>query len=244
MSEKKPVIGMVGLTRWTDNGTWKSYEHAFTSIACINSVFRNGGIPVIIPANVIADDVENAMSMCDGVYFPGGPDVNPWLYGEEPHQMIAQYRPEIDDASLKAADYALHHKLPMLGICRGVQILNVFMGGSLWQDVTLQEGQIMKHLQVFDREYVTHKVTVQEDTRLAEILGAGEHKVNSLHHQAVKAVGRGLKVNAIASDGTIEGVEDEDGLILGVQWHPENLLDSAPEMNKLFQDLVRRSLEK
>lgn len=241
MNRKKPVIGILGLTRRTDPGLYVSGEHVFTGSANVQAILRNGGVPVVVPAAAAAEDVEAAISFCDGLLFPGGEDMTPWYYDEEPLPVIGAFRPEIDDAWLKAGQYALEHKIPMLGICKGHQTLNVLMGGSLYQDLSLQEGERIQHLQKYNRAYLTHHVEVEEGTQLAGIFGAGKLKTNSMHHQAVKRLGKGLRISARACDGTVEGLEDEEGLIMGVQWHPEDLVDSAPVMNRLFADLVERA---
>ncbi len=237
----KPVIGILGLTRRTDPGLFVSGEHVFTGSTNVRAIQMNGGIPVLIPAASVAADPEAALSFCDGLLFPGGEDMTPWYYHEEPLPVIGPFRPEIDDAWLKAGMYALDQKIPVLGICKGHQTLNVLMGGSLYQDLSLKGGELIQHLQKYNRSYLTHYVEVEEKTRLAEIFGAGKLKTNSMHHQAVKKLGEGLKVSARSCDGTIEGLEDEEGLLIGVQWHPEDLVDSAPVMNRLFADLIERS---
>lgn len=236
------MIGILGLTRRTDPGLYVSGEHVFMGSTNVRAIQRNGGVPVLIPAASVAEDVEAALSFCDGLLFPGGEDMTPWYYDEEPLPVIGPFRPEIDDAWLKAGRYALENKIPMLGICKGHQTLNVLTGGSLYQDLSLQDGERIQHLQKYNRTYLTHHVEVEEGTRLASLFGAGKLKTNSMHHQAVKRLGKGLKISARASDGIVEGIEDEEGLILGVQWHPEDLVDSAPEMNKLFADLAERAL--
>ena len=241
-NRRKPVIGILGLTRKTDPGLFISGEHVFTGSANVRAIQENGGVPVLIPAAAAAADVEAAVSFCDGLLFPGGEDMTPWYYDEEPLPVIGVFRPEIDDAWLKAGRYALKKRIPMLGICKGHQTLNVLMGGSLYQDLSLQGGEQIQHLQKLNRSYLTHHVKVEEGTRLAGLFGAGKLKTNYMHHQAVKKLGEGLKISARACDGTVEGIEDEEGLIMGVQWHPEDLVDSAPEMNKLFADLVERAL--
>ena len=241
-NRRKPVIGILGLTRRTAPGLFISGEHVFTGSASVRSIQENGGVPVVIPAAAVAEDAEAALSFCDGLLFPGGEDMTPWYYDEEPLPVIGVFRPEIDDAWLKAGRYALENRIPMLGICKGHQTLNVLMGGSLYQDLSLQGGELIQHLQKLNRAYLTHHVEVEEGTRLAGIFGAGKLKTNSMHHQAVKRLGEGLKISARACDGTVEGIEDEEGLIMGVQWHPADLLDSAPEMHKLFADLVERAL--
>lgn len=240
-SGKKPVIGILGLTRMSDPGLYISGEQVFMSGTNVRAVQRNGGVPVVIPVSALAEDAEAALGFCDGILVPGGDDVTPWYYDEEPLPVIGAFRPDIDDAWMKAGQYALKARIPMLGICKGHQFLNVLMGGSLYQDLSLQEGERIQHLQRFSRTYLTHHVEVEEGTRLAALLGAGKVKTNSMHHQSVKRLGKGLKVSARACDGTIEGLEDEEGLILGVQWHPEDLVDSAPVMNRLFADLVERA---
>ena len=238
------MIGILGLTRSTDPGLYISGEHVFTGSTNVRAIQMNGGVPVLIPAAMAAEDVEAAVSFCDGILIPGGDDVTPWYYDEEPLPVIGTFRPEIDDAWLKVGRYALENKIPMLGICKGHQTLNVLMGGSLYQDLSLQGGELIQHLQRFNRTYLTHHVEVVEGTRLAGLFGAGKLKTNSMHHQAVKKLGKGLKISARACDGTVEGIEDEEGLIMGVQWHPEDLVDSAPVMNRLFADLVERALRR
>lgn len=239
----KPVIGIMGNTFMTECGAFNSMERAYANSSYVEAVLRNGGIPVIIPASALLADVKEALAVCNGLLFPGGEDIHPWYYGEEPLPVSGELRPEIDEALFQAGRYALSKKIPMLGICKGHQFLNVLMGGSLYQDLSLKEGESIQHQQKRKRSYLTHRVEIGEGTRLAAILGAGSCAVNSMHHQAVKKVGKGLKVSAYAADGTVEALEDEEGLIMSVQWHPENLIDSAPVMNKLFKDLAERSME-
>jgi putative glutamine amidotransferase len=238
----KPVIGIIGNTFMTEKGMFNSMERAFVNSDYINAVLRNGGAPVVIPASSVMEDVEESMTFCDGILFPGGEDIQPWYYGEEPLAVIGELRPEIDGAYLKAGQYALSHKIPMLGICKGHQFLNILMGGSLYQDISLREKDSIQHLQKRDRSYLTHHVEVLEGTRLSSILGTGICETNSMHHQAVKELGKGLKASAYAPDGLIEALEDEEGLILGIQWHPENLIDSAPVMYKLFAEFADRCI--
>ncbi len=237
---RKPVIGILGNTFMTEVGMFNSIERAFVNSDYIESIQRNGGIPVMIPAFSVSEDPEDALSFCSGILIPGGEDIQPWYYGEEPLPEIGEIRPEIDEAYWKAGQYALEKRIPMLGICKGHQFLNVLMGGSLYQDLSLREQESIQHLQKRNRSYVTHKVEIVEGTRLADVLGSGSCQTNSMHHQAVKELGKGLKVSAYASDGVIEALEDEEGLITGIQWHPENLINSAPVMNKLFADFVNR----
>lgn len=232
----------MGNTFTTEKGMFDSMERVYVNSDYINAVLRNGGIPVVIPASSILELAKEAVSFCDGLLFPGGEDVHPWHYGEEPLPVVGELRPEIDEAYFKAGKFALTQKIPMLGICKGHQFLNVLMGGSLYQDISLQKKDSIQHVQKRKRSYLTHHVKILEGTRLSSILGQGTCETNSMHHQAVKELGKGLKASAYAPDGVIEAMEDEEGLIFGVQWHPENLIDSAPIMNQLFTDFADRCI--
>lgn len=238
---ERPIIGIMGNTYETQPGMFDSMERAYQNSSYVDAVMKNGGIPVILPASAVIHDTERIMGVCDGFLFPGGEDMTPSYYGEEPLPSIQVYKPEIDEALLKAGRYALEHGRPMLGICKGNQLLNVLMGGTLYQDLSLTGKDCLKHLQAGKREYLTHQVKVGQGTHLASLLGEGTCWTNSMHHQSVKDLGKGLKASAYANDGVIEAIEDEEGLIVGVQWHPESLLESAPAMNRLFSDLCDRA---
>lgn len=159
---KKPVIGIIGNTFMTEVGAFNSMERAFANSAYIDSVLRNGGVPVVVPAASILECPKEALSLCDGIIFPGGEDIHPWHYGEEPLPEIGELRPEIDEAYLAAGQMALNQGIPMLGICKGFQFLNVLMGGSLYQDMSLREKESIQHLQKRKRSYLTHRVEVVE----------------------------------------------------------------------------------
>lgn len=238
---RKPVIGVLGNTYRTAPGRFSSSERVYINSDYAEAVLKNGGIPIAIPAVSMMEDPEASLSFCDGILVPGGEDMNPWYYGEEPSPQIGTTRPEIDEAWMAAGKYALEKKIPMFGICKGIQFLNVLCGGSLYQDLYAQRENCILHMQFQERSYLFHHVEIKENTHLAEILGAGKHPVNSMHHQAVRELGKNLVASAAAPDGTIEAIESTDGQIVAVQWHPEGLIASAPEMNKLFADLVERS---
>jgi len=241
---EKPLIGILGDTTMTEPGLFTSRERAYVNSAYVDAVFLNGGLPVLIAPSVLSGDTEGILSRCDGILVPGGEDVDPAYYGEDPAPEIGVFRPELDESWFKACRYALDHKIPMMGVCRGTQVLNVLLGGSLYQDIDLRSEGHIQHLQKYERWYLTHEVTIKEGSRLEKILGPGTCKTNSMHHQAIKALGKGLTVTAVAHDGIIEAIEDEEGLIVAVQWHPEELIHSAPIMNQLFADLVQRSSHK
>lgn len=237
---RKPVIGILGDTFMSEPGLFVSAEKEYCNADYIHAVLSNGGIPVIIPSELLRLDPQSALSMADGLLFPGGEDVDPLLYGEEAEQKCGAVRPEIDEAWKNAYEYAEAHRLPMLGICRGIQFLNVMRGGTLWQDLSDYRPDALQHLQQYKRSYLHHAVTLEKDTYLRNLFQADSVMTNSMHHQAVKKLGKGLVAAGRAKDGVIEAMEDEEGLILAVQWHPEGLTESNPIMNLLFQDLVKR----
>lgn len=237
----RPIIGILGSISKVESGPFIGGERTMTGTTNVRAILRNGGMPVVIPPAAILDNCAEALSMCQGFLFPGGADMTPWYYGEEPDPKIGPFQPQADQAALMAGKYLLEKRIPMLGICKGHQTLNVLMGGSLYQDLSMKEGELIQHFQRLERSYLTHHVVVEEGTRLSKLLGAGTHPTNSMHHQAVKRLGDGLVVSARAVDGTVEAIEDREGLIVGIQWHPEDLVDSAPEMNAIFVDLIERA---
>ncbi|MSS59061.1 hypothetical protein FYJ51_09130 [Erysipelotrichaceae bacterium Oil+RF-744-GAM-WT-6] len=237
---KKPVIGILGGTFMSEPGLFISSEKEYCNADYIHAVLSNGGTPVIIPCEPLRIDPESVLSGVDGVLFPGGEDVDPLLYGEEAEQKCGTVRPEMDEAWKNAYDYAEAHQIPMLGICRGIQFLNVMRGGTLWQDLTDYRPDVLQHVQRYKRSYLHHSVQLEKDSYVQKLFGTESVMTNSMHHQAVKELGRGLKASGHAKDGVIEAMEDEEGLIIAVQWHPEGLTESNPIMNRLFQDLVKR----
>jgi putative glutamine amidotransferase len=183
-----------------------------------------GAVPVVLPPCV--SDVEALISRLDGICLSGGPDLDPEAYGaRDRHEELGPTEPSLDAFELALARAALERGLPLLGICRGSQTLNVACGGTLHQ-------HLPGHRQAEPSTQATHEVEVVPGTRLAALIGPGTTAVNSFHHQAVDALGRGLRVSARASDGTVEGIEGP-GFAIGVQWHAETLADA-----RLFEALV------
>lgn len=207
----------------------------------LESVTRAGGIPVLLPISVDEADIREVFSRLDGLLITGGADVDPKLYGEEKSSACGELSPERDRLEMMFAKLAVEHDLPILGICRGCQVLNVVYGGTLIQDIPTELGIPMNvHRQPEDYAVVTHGVTIEPGTLLAQIDGPGEIRVNSRHHQAVKALGEGLVLNGRSSaDGIVESFNDPSKrFMLGVQWHPEMLSHERPEALALFRALV------
>ena len=209
------------------------------------SVFMAGGIPLILPVTTNATLASEMVERIDGLLLPGGDDVNPLLYGEDPIPENAKFIAELDTFNFLVIDEAKKRQLPIFGICRGSQILNVFFNGTMIQDIDAQVhngSQVrVKHHQDALKKDSTHWITIAEGSHLQTLMGGRTRAtVNSFHHQAVKDVAPGFRVTAVAADGVIEGIENiENPAIFGVQWHPEGPVHSGnDEYLCLFKYLV------
>jgi putative glutamine amidotransferase len=171
----------------------------------------------------------------DGLLLPGGWDVDPARYGEKPDPMTGDIDPDLDETEITLFKDAREKHIPILGICRGQQVINVAMGGSLIQHL---EGH---EVRAYGRKHLAHTAAVDPASELGRAAGGREIQVNSLHHQAVRSVASGLRQTATGDDGTVEGLESEDGLIVAVQCHPEELTGDLPWASKLFERFVARA---
>ncbi len=204
----------------------------------LRAVERAGGLPVVLPPLAHAA-IGPLLDRLDGLCLSGGPDLDPEAYGEPPHDLLGVVEPDLDAFELALAQEADARGLPVLGICRGAQAMNVARGGTLHQHVADVVGEGIHHRQAEPGRLPTHLVVVDDGTRLAAIAGPGELAVNSFHHQAVDRLGRDLRPTAHATDGLVEGIEDpsRDAFFLGVQWHAEGLIED-PRHRALFEALV------
>jgi putative glutamine amidotransferase len=191
--------------------------------AYLDLLGESGCVPLPLPP-VAPAQLQVLYGFCDGIFLPGGRDVGPDLYGEPPLMPAGdEFQPELDRAELAITRWAARDRLPVLAVCRGVQMLNVAAGGTLWQDLPTQKG-LPGHGGGPADITTEHDVAIDEETRLADIFGVGRLRVNSRHHQAVRFLGAGLRVSAQSDDGVIEAIESEsDWYALAVQWHPEDL---------------------
>ena len=239
---KKPVIGISGSLIIDDSGSFAGYKRSYVNNDYILSVIRNGGIPFIIPFNENEEVIKAQMEMIDGLLLSGGQDVAPGNYGEEPTPKLGDIFPERDDFEYALLKSALEAKKPVLGICRGSQIINTYFNGSLYQDLSYIGKDVLKHNQVNSPSMVTHSVTIDKSSKLFDIFGEEKIRVNSFHHQAVKKVGEGLVKAAKAPDGIVEAIEKTDyPFLVAVQWHPEMLQNSVDMMNKLFLRFIKEA---
>ena len=244
MSDARPLIGITTQTlqaiddipadlplSWVMN---QRYAHA---------VVAAGGVPVLVP---LLDDDEILRAIfdrVDGLLLPGGVDLDPATYRAARQPKLGRVDPARDATELRLTRRALAEGKPLLGLCRGLQVISVACGGTLWQDLATDRPDSAKHDYMpnegWPRDHLAHQVTVRRGTRLAHALGAETIAVNSMHHQGVNELGRGLVASAVAQDGLIEGVEtDSAGFAVGVQWHPEVFTGGASAVGRLFDDFV------
>lgn len=204
------------------------------------AVLAAGGVPIIFPVPSSLEDVDVMVAALgprfDGLILPGGPDVDPTTYGQEPQPQLGRTNYLKDAFEIALVKAVLKAGKPIFAICRGLQIANVAMGGTLYQD--LQGVATIKHIQAAPGNFPTHHVKCVPASRIASLVGTSSF-VNSRHHQAVAQPAPGLSVTAQAQDGVIEALEGEH--FLGVQWHPENLWQQDPTQFSLFTDLVARA---
>jgi putative glutamine amidotransferase len=233
---KKPIIG-IGSDVQSPPG---KRESAFAYLTYVEAIRRAGAIPVLIPPQ--PENAAQLVEDLDGVLLAGGFDCDPAEFGEEPHPSLEPMdsRRQRNDVSLAKA--ARERGIPTLGICLGLQVMNVAAGGTLVQDIDSQiETEIEHASEPEDRG--RHDVLIEQGTKLAKIIKERELNVNSSHHQAIRNVGEGLRVTAHAPDGVIEGVEDpRHPFYVGVQWHPEDMTgeSSAAELFGAFVGAARK----
>lgn len=248
---RKPVIG---ISCNYDNGDiFKSPG----DIAAINpkwhyicenytrSIEEAGGIPLLLPIYKSEADLAYILNTVDGVLLSGGNDIDPQLYGEIDCGKCGRIVPERDRQDIAIAKYMIQHtEKPLLCICRGIQVLNVAMNGSLYQDLD-SDGPFIQHVKKnYPMNAVTHSVSIEPDSLLYQIFGKNTLGVNSFHHQSVKRIGDRLRVTAKSEDGVIEAIELAGAeFILGVQWHPEKMYDSA-EQKQIFTAFIKNAKKK
>lgn len=228
----KPVIGITMTT--TQDGRYAINE------AYVESVLDAGGIPYCIPFGV-EGDVEKIMSIVDGLLLTGGVDVHPHFFSEEPHPKLGEVMIERDKVEMYLLHEAVKRKLPIFGICRGIQLLNVGLGGTLYQDIQAQyEKNPIQHSQLARRAEAAHYVKIEKESKLYLMLKKEKISVNSFHHQAIKDVAETLTVVAKSSDGIVEAVEMKDYPFgVAVQWHPEEMAQGGdPNSLALFKEFV------
>lgn len=234
-----PRIGITGITR-----TVSGADRTGVNAAYVRAVLRAGGVPLVLSPLIGVAHNGTLLDALDGLVLSGGEDVDPAHYGHTPHPDLGAVDPLRDAFELAIYRDAAARRLPVLAICRGIQLVNVALGGTLWQDIPSERPEAIPHAQGTGRDDRTHPVEITPGSRLADALGTTRCEVNSFHHQSIRDLAPGLLVTARAPDGEIEGVEAaaEDGWMLAVQWHPEEFHQhgAAPD-HGLFDALIREA---
>ena len=213
-----------------------------TGLDYVKGVSEAGGVPVVLPPSLSLRAAEALLDGVDGLLLSGGPDLEPGYYGERPIPELGTTIPEWDALEMALLRLALERGMPIFGICRGMQMLNVALGGTLYQDMLSQLGaDFLNHWQTTPKSQVTHEVEVLNDSYLAKITDRQTVEVNSYHHQGIKGLADTLTVAARSVDGVIEAIESRDfseRWLVGVQWHPEGMRDTASGHRNLFEAYV------
>jgi putative glutamine amidotransferase len=235
-SGKTPVIGMPAQM---DPGSDQQYLSRNYS----DAVAFGGGVPVVFPLIAAAKPAEKIAGVLDGILLTGShSDVEPALYHQSRSNGCGPAQPLRDQMDFLLLEAAFRRKIPVLAICFGIQSLNVFLGGSLVQDIYAAINTPIQHSRLNPNDCPSHEITISPGSLLEEIAGAGKFTVNSTHHQAVERLGRGLEAVAHAGDGVIESVSgtNKDHWILGVQWHPEKSYDHDGFSRRIFHHFLAR----
>lgn len=220
----KPLIGITTDLKEDHNSIEESYSKA---------VAKYGGLPILIPTTSENKSyLEGIIERLDGLLIPGSRDMDPKFYNENPHPKIREMSLERTEAEFYVLKEALENKLSVLGICGGMQFINVFFGGSLYQDIESLVDKALDH-----EEGAVHGIEVYTDTKLHNILSNKKFDVKSYHHQAINKVGSDLNINAESPDGIIEGIESKNGFVLGIQWHPE--LEETETSKQIFENFIK-----
>ena len=208
----------------------------------IQAVKSAGGLPLVLPLIKSKSIIGEYVTLCDGFLFCGGGDITPLLFGQEPEYGLLATDIGVDLFQIRLMKAALESEKPVLAICRGMQVLNVACGGTIYQDLEHVDFETINHMQTsISRRDISHKVMFAEKTRIQKLLGDFAY-TNSFHHQAIDRLGEGLVASGSTGDDIIEAIEmPSHTFVLGVQWHPESMFETAPNMKHLFNALIHFS---
>ncbi len=239
---KRPRVGIT--TDYSENPKGRPYRRHELRAAYADAVAAARGLPLLLSPSEELGLADELVDQLDALLITGGDcDVPPEIYGEAPAPNLGPLRPTRTTFELRLVAAAQARGLPVLGICGGMQLLNVGRGGKLYQHLPADLAGSLAHEQPEDRRQPSHPVRVAAGTRLARAVGDGEVRVNSAHHQGVRTIGKDLVATAHSPDGLVEGIEDPGRpFVVGVQWHPELLVESCPPQRRLFADLVEAAL--
>lgn len=226
-----PIIGVTGAI---DDKTSLSVFFAYT-----RAIEKAGGLPLVLPYVENGALLDEFIASCDGIFLTGGMDIEPMRYGEEKLPKCGECQPNRDTLEFAVLERTIKADKPILAICRGCQLVNVYFGGTLYQDLPSERPSDIRHVQSGDPFAPSHDILIEEDSPLFRITGRAQMPGNSFHHQAVKAVGEGLSVMARAADGGIEALYRPSSRYLrAYQWHPERMVNTDGDNLKIFEDFI------
>lgn len=227
----KPIIGMLGeVDNELDTKILNTY---------VSAIEQSGGIPILLPYVVSDDVIERLVGICDGFFFSGGMDINPIRYGEEKKVTCGENQENRDEFELKIFEKIIKTNKPIIAICRGAQLVNIALGGTLYQDIPTEIETKIQHKQTEPKFATSHDVRVVENTPLSQLVKMDRIHANSFHHQAIKTFGKGLEVMAIADDNIVEAFYLKgDRYLRAYQWHPERLFETDTDNRRIFEDFI------
>ena len=229
------MIPVIGILAEIDDNKRVGLAHIYTEV-----IEKVGALPLILPYVAKEENIQRFIDLCDGFLFSGGADVQPNIYGEEVEPFCGETKPYRDALEVAVLKKAIQSKKPILCICRGMQLLNAVLGGTLYQDIKSQFESNVIHRQSEAESYLTHEVSVLAGTPLHELVGVDRMVANTYHHQAIKTLADDLKVMATADDGIIEAVYYKgENYIHGYQWHPERRFDCDVHNQVIFENFMK-----
>lgn len=240
----KPLIGITAGIAWENQRDgFQGYRRHYLSVDYTEAIIKSGGIPVILPVMQDWDTIRQMVGRLDGLLLSGGSDISPIIFGEEPKQKLGMTFIDRDRCEVKILDAAVERKLPILGICRGFQLLNCYFGGTVYQDISYARERHLKHDFSSLPGNPAHTIEMAEGSLIRSLLGEN-NLVNSHHHQVLNHIAEGFRVTAWAKDGVaeaIEWVDPADQFLLGIQFHPEMMRNDYPEVAPIFNKLIEEA---
>lgn len=236
----RPIIGIVTNLDNDPNHLFPGYPRITQNEDYARSITEAGGVPLLLPPSPELGVLDDQLPLLDGLVLAGGPDVDPHVYGQEPHTLCGAPSPVRDRFELAALKLARERRLPTLGICRGLQVINVFAGGTLVQDLSLTTSTT-KHMASANPSEPVHRITIEPGSFLHRLWETTDARVNSFHHQGIDRLGWQLRVVARSSDALVEAIEwaNADFPLIAVQWHPEMMTLQSEQARALFTHFVR-----
>ncbi|WP_142504588.1 gamma-glutamyl-gamma-aminobutyrate hydrolase family protein [Melghirimyces algeriensis] len=228
----RPVIGITMSMRREENRLTLHRDNS-------DAIFLAGGLPFLLPYTTDKHCLHQMAKRMNGLLLTGGGDIDPGLFGEEPLLGLGEVEPERDRMEMALSQMMIEANKPVLALCRGFQILNIALGGDMYQDLYTQREGVIQHYQKATRDHASHTIQIAKDTTLRKVAGVDRIRVNSFHHQAVRRIPNGFIVSATAPDGVTEAFEKiGEPFVMGVQWHPENLYKKSAFARHLFQTFI------